>query len=503
MCAAQDHQDFIAKYADYLAQKVYVYKLLGTSVERRPPTESKEWARKLGGFDLVKSLPAISQQFDKILVCTPYTHDAMQSQIPIAALSLLVKDAFRLYSTLTVLMLGVVDHYLELDANQTKLILSVCQAFRAQNQRFKKWTTALAELGFAHEKLFPELVPIPDALFELLQDHIRVKGGTVKTTTPPAAATSSAPKKAVAASAPPPKKSALMKKVAVESSDEEDSESDEEPVRVVTKKTAALAVTKKAPAPAPAPVAAAAPARKAQPAPQPQPANSDSDSDSDSESERERRERKRLKKEKKEAKRAKKEAKKKKREAAAAAADSDSEDEEEGSLPTAKPVKATKAAAAPGNIDFFAQLESQSNASHRAAYTAAPAAAAAAPSASAAFAMPVSSNVFNPFPDQPLQSPYAQQQQPQQPYGGFPQQYGAPHAYGSPQAYGAQQQYGAPPAYGGAYGQPQSAASSLAQLQPLSRSSHPTAAAASAPANDIFGDVAPDFATGTRGNRRA
>ena len=111
---SQEHQEFIAKYADYLAQKVYVYKLLGVSVERRPPSESKEWARKLTGFDLVKSLPAISQQFDKLLLCAPYGNDVMHSAIPVAALTYLVKDAFRIYSTLTILMLGVVDHYIEL-----------------------------------------------------------------------------------------------------------------------------------------------------------------------------------------------------------------------------------------------------------------------------------------------------------------------------------------------------------------------------------------------------
>jgi len=185
---AQDHQEFIIKYADYLTAKVYSYRLLGVSAERSPPSASKEWAKKLAGFHLVKTLPALSQQFDRLLLCAPYHAELSASSIPISAFQLLVKDAFRLYSVLTVLMLGVVDHYQELDAKQTRLILQCCLAFRQQNGRFKKWTMKLAELGFSHDKLFPELVPLPDALFEILREHIVSKGGVDPMQPRPAAA---------------------------------------------------------------------------------------------------------------------------------------------------------------------------------------------------------------------------------------------------------------------------------------------------------------------------
>jgi hypothetical protein len=487
---SQEHQEFIAKYADYLAQKVYVYKLLGVSVERRPPTESKEWARKLTGFDLVKSLPAISQQFDKLLLCAPYSNDVMHSAIPVAALTYLVKDAFRIYSTLTILMLGVVDHYIELDAPQTKLILTVCQTFRGQNLRFKKWTTELADLGFAHDKLFPELVPIPDALFELLQDHIEVQGGG----RPKQPASSAAPGKKPAAAAAAPVKGGKKKPAPapVESSEEEekdpmDSDSDEEPqIRKVTKKTQQMAVSSGG-------------GKKGKPVAQPaeEEEEGEDEEEVDSEEERERRERKAAKKARKEAKHAKKEAKKAKKAAKAAQQqqeeESEEEEEEEVAPPPKKAGKKKPAAAAGGEVDLFSVLDAPL-ASNRAPVASPP-----------AFVMPVSSNVFQPYPAQaaPVN------------YGG----YGHPQPYGQP----AGVQYGA-----AAYGQqPYGAASALSQLAPLSSSAragrgsgsgsasmqpgeenttavggiHDPSAGAGARA-DPFGDLGPDLSAAKGKTRR-
>lgn len=450
---SQEHQAFIAKYADYLAQKTYVYKLLGVSVERKPPTESKDWARRLTGFDLVKSLPAISQQFDKLLLCAPYGNDVMHSAIPVAALTYLVKDAFRIYSTLTVLMLGVVDHYLELDAPQTKLILTVCQTFRGQNLRFKKWTTELAELGFAHDKLFPELVPIPDALFELLQDHIEMQGGGRVKLAGSASAAPAGRKAAPVAAAAPVKSSKKKPPPPVESSEEEedeerdpmDSDSDEDQqVRKITKKTAKMAV--------------ASGGKKKQPVQQPEEEEEEEDEE-DEESERERRAKKAAKQARKEArqvKRNEKAARKaaKEKAAAAAAAAEGSEDEEEEEEEVAPPPKKSKgkkkqpaaAAAGAGEVDLFSVLDGPLPSSRTPVSSPPP----------MAFAMPaVSNNVFQPYPQQ-------QQQQQAAAYGYGqmqPQQYGG---YGQP-APGVQ--YGVPAAYGG------HAASALSQLAPLSSSS--------------------------------
>ena len=522
LSAAQDHQEFVSKYADDLAQKVYVYKLLGVSVERRPPTESKEWARKLVGFDLVRALPALSQQFDRLLLCAPYGGDVMALAIPVAALQLLVKDAFRIYSVLTVLMLGVVDHYLELDAPQTKLILQVCTTFKAQNARFKKWTVELSAVGFAHDKLFPDLIPIPDALFELLQDHMNDRAAGARgaagiavasaaaAATPtarkaaPAAAAAAAGKKAAspiaaasasaaspAAAAAGVKKKKIKQPVAESSEDDPmDSSSDEDAdVAVVRKKTAKLAVSKKAApaaaaASAPPPVALAAPPafannkkQKAAAAAAAAAAEEEDDDDDDSSSEEDedavaerarkeakkaRREARRLKKEKKEAK---KEAKKRGEAATAAAVEEDAEEEP---APVAAPKKAKKkaaaaAAAANGEIDLFSVLDAPTVAQPTPTFIGANNSSGAAQAASPFYSSNPYGASSSSMPQPPLHAFNPYQQQTQQQY------------YGQPQ----QAQYGVPPQQQQLYGLPQQQQQQLQQqvygqqspfasLQPLS-----------------------------------
>lgn len=420
--SAQDHQEFIAKYADYLAQKVYVYRLLGICVERRSPTESKEWARKLNGFELVKSLPALSQQFDKLLLCKPYG-DTFTGQIPISALTYLVKDAFRIYSTLTVLMLGVVDHYLELDARQTKLILQVCHAFKSQNIRFKKWTIELGSCGFAHEKLFPELVPIPDALFELLQDHIQSQTGGATTSASAQPATSSTPAagaKKTKQQAPPPKSRDPM-----DSDSDDESDEDVAPVR---KQVSQMAVSKKS-SHTQAPVAAVAVGKKKPLEPEPEEKEEGEDDESDdSEDEEERRARKAAKKARKAEKRAKKEAKRAKKAAKAAQAaaaesgDSSSDDEEQPQQPVKTKKSVTQSTASSASLssskrpshqpsqepDLFTIL-SQQNQQHPQPHDFFSSPSSSTPHGG--FSVP-SSNVFAPAASSPFgASPFAQQQQ--------------------------------------------------------------------------------------------
>ena len=492
--SAQDHQEFINKYADYLAQKVYVFKLLGVSVERRPPTESKEWARKLSGFDLVKALPALSQQFDRLLLCAPYGGDVMALAIPVAALQLLVRDAFRIYSVLTVLMLGVVDHYLELDAPQTKLILSVCTAFKSQNTRFKRWTQQLAAVGFAHDKLFPDLVPIPDALFELLQDHMIAKGGVrpapaaAAAASPaaqpgrkaaPAAAAGAGKKAAPAAAAAGARKKPAGRAAAGGSSSEDpmDSSSEDEEVAPVRRKAAAMAVSKKP--------AAAAPAltKKQQAAAAAAAAAEEEESEDDDESEDEEdaaaaaaeAARKAAKKARKEERRLKREAKAAKKAAKLRAAqqeEEESSEEEEEDEPAPAPVvvpakkskKAAAAAAAPsGEIDLFAVLDAPVSA--RPAQPAYPVPA-AAPSPYAAAAYPPAAGGYPVAPAASGYNPYGGMAPPPNafsPYGG---NYGS---YPVPQS---QHLYGQQPP------QPFGAAAALSQLQPLASSSSSGRAAA-------------------------
>lgn len=152
---SQEYSRFIREFSSYLLQKCYVYNLLHVCIERRPPAESKSWALQLSANDLVKSLPALSVQFDKLIACQPYNPSDLTHPIIVSCMSVMVKDAFRIYSLLTVEMLVVLEKYPEMSLEQSKLMLKNCEKFLDQNEKFKKWVSSLDELGFASSKLMP------------------------------------------------------------------------------------------------------------------------------------------------------------------------------------------------------------------------------------------------------------------------------------------------------------------------------------------------------------
>jgi hypothetical protein len=103
------HAVFIQRYAAYLQAKVASFAAVKISCERySPATEGRKWASKLLPAQLARTLPRLQTQFDRLLQCQTDSEQAAGQAIVFAAISLLIKDAFRLYSVLTILMLTVI-----------------------------------------------------------------------------------------------------------------------------------------------------------------------------------------------------------------------------------------------------------------------------------------------------------------------------------------------------------------------------------------------------------
>ena len=152
---ASSHSAFIASYAAYLQCKVETFGRVKRSCERYAPVDSQRWAMRLTALQLSRHLPRLQRQFDRLLLTVPRHLEDTGQPIVIAAMSLCIKDAFRLYSTLTVMMLGVLEVYEQMALKATRLMLHCTQRFLVQNRKFKLWASKLCKLGLVERKLLP------------------------------------------------------------------------------------------------------------------------------------------------------------------------------------------------------------------------------------------------------------------------------------------------------------------------------------------------------------
>ena len=159
---ATAHSRFIHSYASYLLAKVRSYSILRVSCERQQPADSKRWVMSLKVATLVKGLPLLQRQFDALLLVQPANSEDLNHPIPIACMTLVIKDAFRLYSVLTVMMLGVLERYESMILSQTERMLAATHKFLTQNSKFRKWADKLCKNGFVDRKLLPKFDAVRD-----------------------------------------------------------------------------------------------------------------------------------------------------------------------------------------------------------------------------------------------------------------------------------------------------------------------------------------------------
>ena len=171
---ATAHTRFIHAYAAYLLAKVRSFAALHASCERQQPAESKRWVMKLKVAALVKGLPLLQKQFDALLLVQPANSEDLNHPIPIACMTLAIRDAFRLYSVLTVMMLAVLERYETMTLPQTERMLLATHKFLSQNSKFRKWADKLCKNGFVDKKLLPKFDAVTRTLHSNQSTHRRL-----------------------------------------------------------------------------------------------------------------------------------------------------------------------------------------------------------------------------------------------------------------------------------------------------------------------------------------
>jgi len=164
---------YIRLYAAYLTEKILVYKRLDRSHEREEKRgEAQRWAGTLSVDSLVKALPVIQKQFDRLLDCKCYADDFVVHAIAIRAVELLLKDAFKVYELANSLFLVILDKYENLNVEQTEGVLACVKIHSELNTKFQEWIADLTRLSLIKKQNVPEFQPIPQTYVDIMSSHL-------------------------------------------------------------------------------------------------------------------------------------------------------------------------------------------------------------------------------------------------------------------------------------------------------------------------------------------
>jgi len=171
---SRGHSLFIRLYNMYLTEKITTYKKLKVSHERSSMRDLRndgpKWTESLSLPQFCSALSILQRHFDRLLDCKPYTFMDSTHVIALKAVELLIRDGYKIYFLLGVMMLFIIDKFQTMNLTQTELILTCCQHYQDQNTRFQAWATSLNKLGL--DEPVEEFAKMPPTFISLISGHL-------------------------------------------------------------------------------------------------------------------------------------------------------------------------------------------------------------------------------------------------------------------------------------------------------------------------------------------
>jgi hypothetical protein len=159
------HQSiFIRKYAQYLEEKVLVFKIVNVEFEK-DPTATKNMTVE----ESFEKIPRLQSQLNALLNCRA-SKDHINNNIIATAFTLLLKDSFKLYSSLNDGIINILENYFNMSkANATKS-LEIYKLFTKETDGIIQFFEISKR--FSRSDL-PELQHAPTTLVEALESYIK------------------------------------------------------------------------------------------------------------------------------------------------------------------------------------------------------------------------------------------------------------------------------------------------------------------------------------------
>jgi len=159
------HQSiFIRKYAQYLEEKVLVYKIVNVEFEKDAAA-----TKNLTSDEAFEKIPRLQSQLNALLNCRA-SKDHINNNIIATGFTLLLKDSFKLYSSLNDGIIGILENYFSMSKSNATKALEIYKLFTKETDGIIQFFEISKR--FSRSEL-PELQHAPTTLVEALEAYIK------------------------------------------------------------------------------------------------------------------------------------------------------------------------------------------------------------------------------------------------------------------------------------------------------------------------------------------
>ncbi|GBG79315.1 hypothetical protein CBR_g29464 [Chara braunii] len=168
---AWDYSAWTRTYALFLEERLECFRVLKFDVEsERSMGHSR--TRDLDCPDLLKHLPALQQLLYRLMCCQP-EGAAVSNQLIGAALSLVLKESFKLYRAINDGIINLVDKFFEMARHDAVQALEIYKLAGKQAEKLSEFYECCKQLELGRSFQFPTLEQPPVSFLTTMEEYVK------------------------------------------------------------------------------------------------------------------------------------------------------------------------------------------------------------------------------------------------------------------------------------------------------------------------------------------
>ena len=162
-----DMAPFSRKYAKYINNKAYSYRVFGADFARLNKRENR--LKTMSGEELLKTLPLLQQLVDSLLDLNIQERD-LRNGVLTAAFVLLYRDLIRLFAVFNDGVINLLDKFFSFKQKEARAALDLYKKFLVRMDRVSDLFRTAEAVGVDRGDV-PDLTRAPSSLLEALEAH--------------------------------------------------------------------------------------------------------------------------------------------------------------------------------------------------------------------------------------------------------------------------------------------------------------------------------------------
>lgn len=158
----QHNSAFVRKYAQYLEEKVNVFKALKIEFDKKPDA-----CKQLTVDDMFVKLPKLQSLVNSLLNTRVQRAD-LNNSLVMDAYQYLLKDSFALYTCLSDGMINLIERYFDMNKDDAERALAIYKLFVKETDGI----VSLYEMCRSFANNVPEVASTPPSLLEAMEQHL-------------------------------------------------------------------------------------------------------------------------------------------------------------------------------------------------------------------------------------------------------------------------------------------------------------------------------------------